>query len=182
VTQGGSVGVKINDVEGDFLLTGKGLMQGDPLAPLLFNFVVDIFSRMVNKGSSCGIIRGLCNHLVPGGVVSLQYAEDTLIFLENDERNAINMKWTLTCFEQISGVKINYHKSELMAINLTSEELKPFLEIFQCVAGKFPMKYLGVHLHFEKLRREDFQPLIDSLLSRMVVGAVNFCPLRQKEF
>jgi hypothetical protein len=67
VTQGGSVGVKLNDVEGDFFLTGKGLRQGDPLAPLLFNFVVDVFSRMVNKGSSSGIIRGLCSHLVPGG-------------------------------------------------------------------------------------------------------------------
>jgi hypothetical protein len=61
------------------------------------------------------------------------------------------MKWTLTCFEQISGMKINYHKSELMAINLTPKELQPFLEIF-CVAGKFPMKYLGIPLHFKKLR------------------------------
>jgi hypothetical protein len=130
VTQGGSVGVKLNDVEGDFFLTGKGLRQGDPLAPLLFNFVVDVFSRMVNKGSSSGIVRGLCSHLVPGGVVSLQYADDTLIFLENDERNAINMKWLLTCFEQISGMKINYHKSELMAINLTSDELKTFSRYF----------------------------------------------------
>jgi hypothetical protein len=79
VTQGGSVGVRLNDVEGDFFMTGKGLRQGDPLAPLLFNFVVDVFSRMINKGSSSGIVRGLCNHLVPGGVVSLQYADDTLI-------------------------------------------------------------------------------------------------------
>jgi hypothetical protein len=29
------------------------------------------------------------------------------------------------------------------------------------------MKYLGIPLHFEKLKREDLQPLIDSLLSRM---------------
>jgi hypothetical protein len=29
------------------------------------------------------------------------------------------------------------------------------------------MKYLGIPLHFEKLRREGQQPLIDSLLSRM---------------
>jgi hypothetical protein len=33
VTQGGSVGVKLNDVEGDFFLTGKGLRQGDPWPP-----------------------------------------------------------------------------------------------------------------------------------------------------
>jgi hypothetical protein len=80
VTQGGSIGVKINDVEGDFFLTGKGLRQGDPLAPLLFNFVVDIFSRIINKSFSCGIIRGLCSHLIPGGVISLQYADDTVLF------------------------------------------------------------------------------------------------------
>jgi hypothetical protein len=103
----------------------------------------------------------------PRGVVSLQYADDTLIFLEKDEGNGVNLKWTLTCFEQISGMKINYHKSELMAINIEQGEMQPYLDIFQCVAGAFPMKYLGIPLHFEKLRREDLQPLIDSLLSRM---------------
>jgi hypothetical protein len=135
VTQGGSVGVKLNDVEGGFFLTGKVLRQEDPLAPLSFNFVVGIFSRMINKGSSCGIIRGLCPHLVPSGVVSLQYADDTLIFLEKDERNAVNLEWTLTCVEQISGMKINYHKSELMAINIEQGEMQPYLDILQCVAG-----------------------------------------------
>jgi hypothetical protein len=35
VTQGGSVGVKLNDVEGGFFLTGKGLRQGDPLPPII---------------------------------------------------------------------------------------------------------------------------------------------------
>jgi hypothetical protein len=33
VTQGGSVGVKLNDVEGDFFLTGKAFRQGDPWPP-----------------------------------------------------------------------------------------------------------------------------------------------------
>jgi hypothetical protein len=40
ITQGGSVGVKLNDMEGDFFLTNKGL---DPIAPLLFSCVVDVF-------------------------------------------------------------------------------------------------------------------------------------------
>jgi hypothetical protein len=51
ITRGVSVGVKVNDVEGNFFLTGKGLRQGDPLAPLLFNFVVDVFSKIVTKRS-----------------------------------------------------------------------------------------------------------------------------------
>jgi hypothetical protein len=43
VTQGGSVGVKVNDEESNFFLTGKGLRQGDPIAPLLINCVVVCF-------------------------------------------------------------------------------------------------------------------------------------------
>jgi hypothetical protein len=70
-------------------------------------------------------------------------------------------------FEQLFGMRINYHKIELISINMTLEETHPFLEIFQCVAGQFPIKYLGLPLHFEKLKREDLQPLIDSLLKRV---------------
>jgi hypothetical protein len=33
IPQGGSGGVKVNDIEGDFFLTGKGLRQGDHFAP-----------------------------------------------------------------------------------------------------------------------------------------------------
>jgi hypothetical protein len=64
-------------------------------------------------------------------------------------------------------MKINYHKIDLMAINTQHEKMKPFLDIFQCVVGDFHMKYLGIPLHFEKLKRENLQSLIDSLLSRM---------------
>lgn len=53
-TMGGSVGVKLNGEESDFFLTGKGLIQGDPLAPLLFNLVVDVFSRMLVKVPKLG--------------------------------------------------------------------------------------------------------------------------------
>jgi hypothetical protein len=92
VTLGGSVGVKVNDEESDFFLTGKGLRQGDPIDPLLFNCVVDVFSRMLVKGTNCGLIRGLCPNFIPGGVVSLQYADDTLLFLENDPQVVLNLK------------------------------------------------------------------------------------------
>jgi hypothetical protein len=98
VTQGGSVGVKVNDEESNFFLTGKGLRQEDPIAPLLFNCVVDVFSRMLVKGTYSGFIRDLCPNFIPRGVVSLQYADDTLLFLEKDVSVAFHLKWILTCF------------------------------------------------------------------------------------
>ena len=122
---------------------------------------------MLVKGTDAGLIRGLCPRFIRGGVVCLQYADDTLLFLEADKDVAINMKWILTCFEQISGMRINYHKSELIPINMLEGELTSFLDIFQCVKGDFPIKYLGIPLHFDKLRREDLQPLVDALLKRL---------------
>jgi hypothetical protein len=53
------VGVTINNVKGEFFQTGKGLRQGDPLSLLLFNLVVDILSRMLQKVVGEGLIRGL---------------------------------------------------------------------------------------------------------------------------
>jgi hypothetical protein len=86
LTTGGSVGVKINEVESDFFLTGNGLRQGDPLSPGLFNFVVDVFSKILLKGGNEGLVRGLCPEFDPGGVVCLQYGDDTLLFLEKSNR------------------------------------------------------------------------------------------------
>jgi hypothetical protein len=72
------VGVTINNVEGELFQTCKGLREGDPLSPLLFNLVVDILSRMLQKPIGEGLIRGSREELVEGGVISLQYADDTI--------------------------------------------------------------------------------------------------------
>jgi hypothetical protein len=49
--------------------------------------------------------------LVEDGL-SLQYANDTILFLENDLEQAKNLKIILCTFEQLSGLKIKFHKSE----------------------------------------------------------------------
>ena len=48
IVRDGWIGVKINQVEGTFFKTSKGLRQGDPLSPLLFNLVVDVVTRMLS--------------------------------------------------------------------------------------------------------------------------------------
>jgi hypothetical protein len=52
-------------------------------------------------------------HLIDDGLSVLQYADDTIIFMDNDLERAKNMKLMLCAFEQLSGLKINFHKSEL---------------------------------------------------------------------
>ena len=39
--------------------------------------------------------------------------------------------------------------------------------VFSCPLGNFPIKYLGIPLHYDILRREDVQPLVDKLLRKI---------------
>jgi hypothetical protein len=63
-------------------------------------------------------------------------------------------------------MRINFHKSELIPINIEPEELHHFIEIFQCEKGSILVLYLGILLHHDRLRREDLLPLIESILKR----------------
>jgi hypothetical protein len=167
ITTQGSVGVKLNNTIANFFNTGKVLRHGDPLSPLLFNLVVDVLTRMLIKASNANLIRGLCSNLCPGGIICLHYADDTILFSEKNPILASNLKVVLTCFEQVSGMRINYEKSELIPLCVRDEEVNSYINIIGCALGKFPIKYLGITLHYNKLRREDIQPLIDKILKRI---------------
>ena len=50
-------------------------------------------------------------HLVDGSLSILQYADDTIFFLEHNLEQAHIMKLILCAFEPLSRLKINFHKS-----------------------------------------------------------------------
>jgi hypothetical protein len=156
--KGGSVGVTLNGHDSLFFKTGKDLRQGDPLSPLLFNLVGYVLTRMLIKATEKNLIRGLSTS-PRQEVISLQYADDTILFSDINRDHLMNLKGSLAIYEQLSGMRINFHKSELIPINLDQEQIHNIAHIFSCPIGDFPIKYLGVPLHFEKLRRDDIQPL-----------------------
>lgn len=158
ILQQSSFCVKINDAIAPYFVGGKGLKQGDLISPLLFNLVADVFSRMLAKAARGKFISGIIPHIIPHSLISLQYADDTILFLDPDPNYAKNLKWLLACFERLYGMKINYDKYELVLVNLDDAVAKVLSQIFCCKVGGFPLKYLGVPLHYLKLKREDPNP------------------------
>jgi len=75
------VSVKLNDNVGPYIKSYKGVRQGDPLSPILFNFVADGLSRMILRAQSNNLFSSLVDHIINKGVVVLQYADDTIICL-----------------------------------------------------------------------------------------------------
>lgn len=128
----GSFGIRLNDGESPFFETTRGLRQGDPLSPILFNLVADVFTKILAKAAAAELISGLLPAVQQVRVVNLQYADDTLLFVGNNIHQARNLKWFLSLFEQLSGMRINFHKSDLYCINMAEDEVRPFAQTLGC--------------------------------------------------
>jgi len=50
---------------------------------------------MLIKAARSNLVSGLMPQVIEGGIISLQYADDILLFLENDIEKANNLKWLL---------------------------------------------------------------------------------------
>ena len=83
------------------------------MSPLLFNIMVDLLKVFFSRAKTDEQVEGMISHLVDGGLSILQYADDTILFMDHDPDKACNMKLLLFAFEQASGLKINFHKSEV---------------------------------------------------------------------
>jgi hypothetical protein len=155
--QGGHVGIKVNDQVGNNFQTYKGLRQGDPLSPILFNIVADMLALLIKRAKDAGLLSGVIPHLVDDGLSILQYANDTIIFLEHDLQEVKNLKLILSVFEKLSSLKINFHKSELFCFGQAKKYNDQYSNIFGCKLGSFPVKYLGIPMHFRKLGNKDWK-------------------------
>jgi hypothetical protein len=146
------VAVKVNNRLGPYFQSYKGARQGDPLSPpLLFNFVADVLARMVVKAQYNERVTGLIDHLINQGIAILQYADDTILCLKNDLEEVRNVKLLLYLFEQMSGFKINFEKSELLLVGGDNDLVITYAETFNYQTGFFPIKDLGVPISAGRL-------------------------------
>lgn len=129
--------MKVNNKIDSYIKSYKGVRQGDPLAPIIFNFVANCLTRMVLRAQSNGLVTELINHIVPTGVAILQYADDAIVFLKNDVERAVNMKLLLYLFELLASLKINFNESEIFMVNDEENWGNIYAEIFNCQVRLF---------------------------------------------
>jgi hypothetical protein len=163
----GNTCVNLNGEYGNYFKCHRGLRQGDPLSPFLFNLVADVLNKILQKAKDAGFLQGLGDFPNFGNVLNLHFADDTLIFLKADRRMINSLKWILLCFENLSGLKINFDKSEMVPLNLTHEEGQVLATQLGCKVVGLPITYLGVPLHWKKIQVSCWESLIDKIDKRL---------------
>ncbi|WVZ81652.1 hypothetical protein U9M48_029031 [Paspalum notatum var. saurae] len=117
--------------------------------------------EILRKARNGGYISGLVPEQVEGGLTHLQYADDTVLFLEDSVDEIRNIKFILFCYEEMSGMKINYKKSEIFTVGLGEEDReRPKL-------GEFPMKYLGVPIEDKRLTKAEMNGPVEKVRKRL---------------
>ena len=74
----------------------------------------------------------------------------------HDLEKAINLKLLLCAFEQLSGLKINFHKSEIFCFGEAQQCEAQYSQLFGCQTGNYPFKYLSIPMHHRKLSNGDW--------------------------
>jgi hypothetical protein len=117
--------------------------------------VADYLTMMALKSQQNNLITDSIDHLIPTRIVILQYADESMMCLENNLEKAKNVKLLLYMFEKMSGLKINFDKSEVLLIGRDNELSLAYVEIFNCNIKLFRLKYLGVPISAGRLHVMD---------------------------
>ncbi|XP_028122010.1 uncharacterized protein LOC114319199 [Camellia sinensis] len=145
----------------------RGLRQGDPLSPFLFNLVVEGLNFLIQRAKNLNLIKGVDIGGSGLNLSHLQFADDTLMFCNPDWDEIINLKRILSCFELISGLKINYQKSVICGVGVNRDFTSQVAEFFNCRVSSLPINYLGMPLGANPKRLSTWEPIINKVKKRL---------------
>ena len=131
---------------------------------------VPISSNVVRPCSRCliykrspslrrGSLKGFQTHSQLSGIPLLQYADDTMFFMEGSVEEAKNLSALLDVFANCSGLHLIREKSEFTGFGLSQGESQCSRALSTPV-GALPIRYLGLPLSAGQLRVADWQPVV----------------------
>ncbi|RHN51489.1 putative RNA-directed DNA polymerase [Medicago truncatula] len=147
---------------------GRGLRQGDPLSPFLFLLEAEglnvLMKAMVDVELFLGYKVGLGDSVT---LSHLQFADNTLLLGEKSWANVRALRAVLVFFEAVSGLKVNFHKSMLVGVNITDSWLNEAAAILRCKMGKIPFLYLGLPISGNPQRLSVWEHAVNRIKSRL---------------
>jgi len=141
-----SFAIPVNGSPTDFFSASRGLHQGDPISPLLFLLVIEVFTRMLLTANSASLLSGFLvgrRNSTTISVSHLLFADDTIIFCDNDCDQMVNLHCILIWFE--AGLRVNLAKSSILLVGHVNN-IQLLAGVIGCTVNSFPIYYLGIPL------------------------------------
>ena len=162
--------ILINGSPLDFCGSSRGIRRGDPLSLLLFDVVMEALSGMLDVAAALGQFSGFFVGSTTSAsmmVSHLLFEDDILIFCYVDPNQLVTLREILNRFEEVSGLKINLVKSELVPIGEV-HNLDVLVGLLGCRNSSLPLKYLGLPLGAKFKEVSIWNPILEKMERRLV--------------
>nr|GEY29417.1 RNA-directed DNA polymerase, eukaryota, reverse transcriptase zinc-binding domain protein [Tanacetum cinerariifolium] len=100
----------------------RGLRQGDPLSPFLFIIAMEGLHVAIEDAIAAGLYRGFKVRNI--SLSHLFFADNALFIGDWSSENISSLVSILECFHKVSGLKINFHKSNLFGIGVNFDDVR----------------------------------------------------------
>lgn len=162
-----SASVLINGSPSENFEFERGIRQGDPLSPFLFLIVAEGLSLLVKKAVEIGVLEASEVGRNKVKVSHLQYADNTIFTCPAKMDNIVAIKQILRNFELVSGLKVNFHKCELLGINVDEPDLQRMADFTLSRVSKNPFSYLGICVGINHRLKRSWSALMDKVRRRL---------------
>ena len=170
-----SSSVLVNGQKTETFLHSRGLRQGDPMSPYIFNICLEYLTSLINH--ACEEKKWtpfwVGKDKVP--VSHLLFTDDLLLFGRVDEQTAFQVREVLENFSTESGQKINETKSRLIFSPNTPDDFKTlFQETINVEESRNLGLYLGLPISHKRPKRREVQFIVDKVKKRLASWKANF--------
>jgi hypothetical protein len=138
----------------------RGVRQGCPLSPYLFILAAEALSCYIRSQQN---IKGVNIYGKENKIC--QFADDTCLILQLDT-DSINTAFTaFEKFQEISGLKVNFDKTELFPVGTIKESNLPLYSYRNIAWSPDGVKILGIHISHNKKRMMDqnYNPILTKM-------------------
>ena len=146
----------------------RGLRQGDPLSPYLFILVADAFSRMLLTAVQEKRIHGAKASRSGPEISHLLFADDSLLFARANRQECLEVVDLFNKYEEASGQKINYDKSEVsFSRGVNTEQKEELMRLLHMRQVDRHEKYLGIPTVAGRSKKAVFGALLDRIWKKL---------------
>ncbi|XP_039036060.1 uncharacterized protein LOC120172731 [Hibiscus syriacus] len=144
----------------------RGIRQGDLLSPYLFVIAMNVLSTLLDAAIKHGIFKfhPKCRRI---SLTHLCFADDLLVFCHGYLDVVLGVQSTLDKFYELSGLKLNAHKTKLYVYGLNVLDLEQIRLTAGFRLGQLLMRYLGVPLMTHKLTGKDCEALLTKIKDKL---------------
>ncbi|CAK8576836.1 unnamed protein product [Lathyrus sativus] len=160
------ISILINGSPSKDFKVGRGLKQGDPLAPFLFAIVAEGLSCLVRAATAGNLLTEFKIN-DQASVSMLQFAYKTLLIGDGSVMNIWAFKAVMRVFELIFGLKINFSKNCLYGIGVDPAFLVAAEEFQHCKSGRLPFNFLGLLVGENHRRHSFWNPVLSRMRSKL---------------